>query len=299
MPRALGSFDRNWTLRCVCDDCNAYFANTLELPLGRDSREALLRIDLGLKPASGAKDLLNRRISTTLSDSGQFKGIRMRLTPSEDGTEVIPVPVPQVSLRRQGNEWQFFTESELTANSVRDFIAATDLEIGIYGVGSDCDRLMERLATLGIDVVVTRHLRNQPITESSQIAVACDITVDEVVVRAACKIAFNYATKILGPSVVRRPEFDAARRFVRYGEAPVQLATVQQMSVLVGPGAELARVHACALGWDRGYLVGLVSLFNEITYAIRLCEAAPDDFAPARHFFDPLERTISEAGIES
>jgi hypothetical protein len=107
MSRAVGTFEQNWTLDCVCDECNQYFADNLELPLGRDSREALFRIDLGLKPAAAAAQLLNRRVKTSLRDPGQFDGIRVLLRPSEDGTETIPVPVPQVGLRREGHEWRF------------------------------------------------------------------------------------------------------------------------------------------------------------------------------------------------
>jgi hypothetical protein len=138
---------------------------------------------------------------------------------------------------------------------------------------------------------------NEPITEQSSISVQFDIDNDETIVRAACKIGFNYAAKVLGCSTVRRLGFDAARRFVRYGEAPVQIATAQQVSVLVGPGAESSTIHACGLGWDRGYLVALVSLFNEVTYGLRLCEAEPNEFPPIRHFFDPLSRTIITADI--
>src|SRR5438105_15769881 len=50
MSRALGTFEQNWTLDCVCDECNQYFADNLELPLGRDSREAVFSIDLGIRP---------------------------------------------------------------------------------------------------------------------------------------------------------------------------------------------------------------------------------------------------------
>lgn len=297
LSRALGTFERNWTLDSVCDECNKYFADNLELPLGRDSREALFRIDLGLKPASGAEQLLNRRVKISLHDPGQFDGIRVQMAPSHDGTEMIPVPVPQVGLRRETDDWRFLTEKELTPENVQEFREASSLEIRIYGVGPDCDRLRQRLAVAGIDFVETGRATNQPITEQSALTVVYDINVDETIVRAACKIAFNYAAKVLGPGTVRDARFDAARRFVRYGEAPVRLATVQQLSVLVGPGAESARVHACGLGWDRGYLVALVSLFNEITYGLRLCEAEPDEFTTARHFFDPLARTISEASI--
>jgi hypothetical protein len=273
MSRALGSFAQNWTLDCVCDSCNQYFANNLELALGRDSREALLRIDLGLRPASAASDLLNRRVRMTLQDPGQFDGIRLMLQPSEDGEEAVPVPVPQVALRRDGGEWRFLIEKELRPQNLEEFMTAAGVEIRIYGVGSDCQRLKERLNTLGIGFQETKHLTNQPITEQASVAVIHDINVDETLVRAACKIVFNYAAKVLGAEIIRDHRFDAARRFVRYGDAPTPIATVQRLSVLVGPEAESARVHACGLGWDRGYLVGLASLFNEVTYGIRLSRA--------------------------
>ena len=69
-PKPSAHFSRTGPLDCVCDECNEYFADKLELALGRDSREALLRIELGLKPAAGASELLNRRIRTTLQDPG-------------------------------------------------------------------------------------------------------------------------------------------------------------------------------------------------------------------------------------
>ncbi len=121
MSRALGTFEKNWTLDCVCDECNKYFADNLELALGRDSREALFRIDLGLKPASGASELLNRRIPTTLQDPGPFDGVRVLMTPSDDGTGIVPAPVPQVGFRREGGSWLFLIEKELTAANLQEF----------------------------------------------------------------------------------------------------------------------------------------------------------------------------------
>lgn len=299
MSRALGTFEHNWTLDCVCDECNQYFANHLELPLGRDSREAFVRIELGLKPPAAIATILNRRVKTSLRDPGPFDGIRVLMSTSEDGTEVVPVPVPQVGLRRPGEDWIFLTERECTPERLEEFKHSSPLEIRIHGLGPDCDRLKRQLAAAGIEFSETRRARDQPITEQPRLAVVYDIDVDETIVRAACKIAFNYSAKMLGPATVRRAGFDAARQFVRYGRAPERLATVQRLSVLTGPGAESARLHACGLGWDRGYLVGLVSLFNEMTYGIRLCAAQPNEYVTARHFFDPLARTIVEADIAS
>ena len=297
MSQALGTFQQNWTLDCVCDECNKYFADTLELALGRDSREALLRIELGLKSAAGASELLNRRIRTTLQDPGLFNGIRVRLTPSHDGSDVVPVPVPQVGFRREGEEWYFLTENELTRDNLRPFSGASPVEIRIHGVGAECDRLRERLAQLGIEFAETHRVLDQPVTEQPSIAVLYDINNDQTIVRAACKIGFNYAAKVLGCEVVRQPRFDAARRFIRYGEAPVQIATARQGSVLVGPDAASARIHACGIGWNHGYLCVVVSLFNELTYGLRLCESHEREFTATQHFFDPLARTISEAPV--
>ncbi|MCX6539306.1 MAG: hypothetical protein NT151_10310 [Acidobacteria bacterium] len=215
---------------------------------------------------------------------------------SDDGTDMIPVPVPQVGFRHKGEDWSSLIEKELTPENVQKFRGPT-VEVRILGVGPDCERLRQRLADLGIGFDERSRAMNQPITEQPSFTVVHDIDVDQTVIRAACKIGFNYAAKILGCATVRRPAFDASRRFVRYGEAPVRLATVQRASVLVGPHADSSRVHACAIGWDSGHLVVLVSLFNEITYGMRMCAADPDQFPTSRHFFDPLERTISQAGV--
>jgi hypothetical protein len=40
MPQSYGKFEKNLTLHgVVCDDCNQYFGDTLELVLGRDTYE--------------------------------------------------------------------------------------------------------------------------------------------------------------------------------------------------------------------------------------------------------------------
>lgn len=299
MSRALGTFEHNWTLDCVCDECNQHFADNLELPLGRDSREAIARIELGLKPPAAAAQLLHRRVKTSLQDSGQFGGIRLKMSASEDGAETVPVSVPQVGFRREHGDWVYLTEAELTPERLEEYKGPAQVEIRIHGVGADCDRLKNRLAATGIEFLETHRMLDRPITEQDRLTVAYDINVDETIVRAACKIVFNYSAKVLGPDTVRRSSFDAARRFVRYGDAPTRLATVQQMSIITGPGSESARLHACGLGWDRGYLVGLVSLFNEVTYGIRLSRAEQGEYSEARHFFDPLTRTITEASLAS
>ena len=55
--------------------------------------------------------------------------------------------------------------------------------------------------------------------------------------------------------------------------------------------------YAKGVGWASGHFIAVVSLFNTMTYGLKLCAADPGEFKESRHFFDPLERTISEAGL--
>jgi hypothetical protein len=102
--------------------------------------------------------------------------------------------------------------------------------------------------------------------------------------------------------------------FIDDGVAPVNalglvpeesepLVSAQRISILVGPEAATTRTHTCGLGWDspRQQLVCIVSLFNEITYGIRLCRSESDEWSSlqSRHLFDPFTRCISAIGIAS
>ena len=49
----IGKFKNAMVLDCVCADCNQYFGEALELSLGRDCLEAVLRLYHGIKPAAG------------------------------------------------------------------------------------------------------------------------------------------------------------------------------------------------------------------------------------------------------
>jgi hypothetical protein len=124
------------------------------------------------------------------------------------------------------------------------------------------------------------------------------LVIDRTLRRAAAKIAFNYATKVLDADVMRKPDFDAVRRFVRYGEEPETIVTAQRLSILVGPEAATTKTHACRLGCigEKRSLIGLVSLFNEVTYAVRMCHSRNDEWASisSQHLFDPISRHITD-----
>jgi hypothetical protein len=216
IPQGLGMFEQNWTLPEVCDVCNGRFGRELDIHLTRDSVEAYLRLDLGLKPASAASKLREKRIKGTLWATGPLHGSRVRIEPSCDGDELIPVPVPQVGFRHPGKEWVFLTERELSREAVALASAGSHVEVRVIAEGGGLERLRAKLADLGFSFVVTEEHLDIGIPEE-RIQVALDFLVDKTILRAAWKIAFNYVAKVLGAETVRRSEFDLIREFIKTG----------------------------------------------------------------------------------
>ena len=295
MSKALGTFEHNWTLTCVCDGCNQYFGDTFELALGRDSLEGLLRAETGVKPASSVNSFLNRRAVFSLQEPGDLDGARVIMRVA-DGV-IAPDAAPQVGFRVGEGPWQYFLERDLIPEAIGG-LGPGPVQIKVIGRqgGSDLARLVERLSALGIQFTENRRLIDQPMSQGSSVSVVHEFDVDTSLRRAAAKISFNYLAAVLGADIARKGVFDRIRQFIRFGDEPEQLVTVQRRSLLVGFEAADSRTHACMIGWEdeRSELVGIVTLFNEVTYGIRLCAGGPDEWASltVAHTFDPITKRI-------
>ena len=93
MSQSFGLFSNNFTLdQEVCDDCNKYFGDNLEIDLARDTYEGLSRFDYGLKKTSEYKSLGNRSRLVIKVAEGQFKGALVYLEYSEDTVRSLVRP---------------------------------------------------------------------------------------------------------------------------------------------------------------------------------------------------------------
>jgi HNH endonuclease len=149
IPQALGTFEQNWTIDCVCDECNHFFSRELELALGRDSAEAFFRVDFGVKPAAAADKFLNRRMRATLKAPGLFMGAHVVMKPTVQKDDMLPALPAQVGFKRIGEDWRYVLERNLNEESIKDMAAGT-FEIKVIGRGDDLPRLARRLAVLGL-----------------------------------------------------------------------------------------------------------------------------------------------------
>ena len=300
IPQGLGMFEQNWTLPEVCDICNGRFGRELDLHLTRDSLEAYLRLDLGLKPASAASKLREKRIKGTLRATGPLHGSRVRIEPTPNGDDMIPVPAAQVGFRRPGEEWVFLTERELSRESVASASAGSQVEVRVIAEAGGLERLRAKLADFGFSFAVTEQHLDIGIPEE-RIEVALDFLVDKTILRAASKIAFNYAAKVLGAAMVRRGEFDRIREFIKTGAETEPLVSARHGSPLVGTEAGQSRVHSCGIRWvpENRSLVGIVCLFNEVTYGVPMFIKNTDEWCEvgAQHLFDPFSKKITAIGL--
>jgi len=68
-------FQENLVLSdCVCRNCNKALGDVLELPLGRDSFEALQRWRFGQKPVSELKKFRGRGVRLRLPPGSAWEG---------------------------------------------------------------------------------------------------------------------------------------------------------------------------------------------------------------------------------
>ena len=133
----------------------------------------------------------------------------------------------------------------------------------------------------------------KPIGTEPKMTVVHEFNVDTTLRRAAAKIGFNCAAKMLGCAVMMRNDFQLIRRFIRHGEEPRPLVSAQDWSPLVGQSAATSNAHVCAVGWEpaRFELIGLVCLFNRVTwYGIRLAHSVTNEWSGVsfRHLFDAV-----------
>ncbi|MFM9329084.1 HNH endonuclease [Paenibacillus mesotrionivorans] len=300
LPQAFGLFENNFTLiDTVCDECNQYYGNTLELPLARDSYEGMLRFNHGIKQAkeykgTGKQARLRFRVA-----EGPLKGaITYREYSSEKNEVVMMLARNQIGfLQGDTQEWLFFLLYEIPTKE-----ELMKLGVDLNSAGSitllecDIELATERLAMQGISFKVEgdRSGRNESDTGLFQM----QGTIDTVIYRAIAKIAFNYFTYLNGSKLALLEEFDAIRRYVRLGELPeYQIVSLVERAILGDEPTEGLRRsgHIVTIEKHKQYpslLMSQVSINNMFTYLVILNPDANIEVNESGHFFNPHVHSI-------
>ena len=298
IPEAFGGFEENMVLKLVvCETCNTYFANHLELRLARDSIEGLDRYEHGIKsPTSettfGRAALLRARVN----DGGFYHGAQVWWGPSDDGKGLVLRPVPQYGVSDDSGKQIWFEFDKLPARSeleAHGFARGVPLTLKPFGVGPTEAEV--QLRGTGYSPSPMEQFGSPP---AEPIDVHIRGVIDRVLMRCIAKIAFNYLAYHY-EGIARMEQFDATRQYIRYDVAqstsPVSLSSDEFLAGLPADRAPLA--HGVGVSSNRGRVVGQVTLFFRFHYRIVLADGG-FLFAPTvvgkGHLFDPINRQIVE-----
>jgi hypothetical protein len=299
LPEAFGSFEDNLVLiDTVCETCNAYFGNHLELKLARDSIEGLERYEHGIKlPNDKTSYGRGRLLTARVNDGGFYHGAEVWWGPSQDGTRLVLLPFPQIGVSYESGHQQWFRIDEIPTKPELHrlgFAPGTALTIKIFG--ADPKDVEQRLAEKGYALSPLEIRDGAPESQEAEITITGKI--DRTLMRAVAKIAYNYLAYYYR-GIALMEQFDQIRRYVRYDETPSGApVTLTSSDFLAGLPADRAPVvHGIGVSWRDGQAVGQVTLFFRFHYRVVLADGGfvvPPTVINQGHLFDPINHQIVE-----
>lgn len=222
IPQCYGSFSpHNLILRnTVCDDCNQYFGENLELYLGRDTIEGILRYKHGMKPTKEPKKHSRLRIEVLDND---IKGMIGEVKYSSIIRDVLLSFKEQVGFfQKEKREYIYFDIEDIPSaeqlNKDNFDIRTSRIEL-IYNKKEGPGRIIEKLRRKGIDFIPMERasLPKTPL-EREKINVKVTGRIDPPIMRGIAKIAFNYFSLFVDRQFVLMDVFNGIREYIRYGK---------------------------------------------------------------------------------
>ncbi len=301
IPQSFGMFANNMTLsQHVCDKCNQYFGDNLEVDLARDTFEGLARYNHGVKQPHEFKSLGQRSRLKIRVNEGQFKGAYVYPEYSPDMGKIIIRPLQQIGFYHlESAQYSYFPLDEILSKSELDE-KGFDLtrRNAVRAIAINSEQAKEILATKGITLSSWGDAETLEPHEGAW-EVEVEEKFDAILSRAIAKIAFNYFCYWKGADLARQPGFDVIRSYIREGIQPsYPLVVVLEEPILADePNTGLRRLgHLVTLNWskNRKSIVSRVSLFNQNTYLITLSRDYLGEIQNLAigHFFDTVNRTI-------
>ena len=299
MPQSFGLFKNNFTLiKTVCDDCNQYFGDILEIALARDTYEGQSRFEFNIKneeefKTAGKKSRLIIRIA-----EGPFKGIYAFREYSPNRNEIVLKPVPQVGFRKKDSEeYDYFLLDEIPEKKYlkKNIYDLQDTK-AIRAFGIEVKLLEQKLNEKDISF----KLGGEIVPPNKSDDLLCDIEgeIDSIILRAISKIGFNYLAFWQGAEFMCQDSFDTIRRFIRYGEKSIYpQVQVLEKPILADEDSRRRRLgHLVTVNWAGNgiSIVSQVALFNWITYSISLSRGYSGERKDIKrgNFFNTVSKEI-------
>ena len=225
---------------------------------------------------SNIHDALVRKIPTEVLGETAIEFIPQAVFRKRDGSGAVHVPL----WRLRTGEWK--DDDSVDVNLGVRILAPTDLY----------DEVKQTLVDQGFSFQNETFLNDAEVNPIGDIRVRHAFIITEDLRRGIAKIGFNYFACTNGSAAALRPEFDAIRRYIRYGDTRVQplVRVVDKTRVPMERDGQKPVVHYLVVEHDDTDTAVLahLSLFHWVTYQVILSPVLPGDFVlqPSGHLYN-------------
>jgi len=205
-------------LDSVCQKCNQFFGDELELRFARGAFEGMLRYQNGVKaPPEGAINLQYVEFAVP-EGKGYWSGVRLNLVNEGNGLRVGLVP--QAAFFDQDQQrWIHVTEEEFNGGFLTK---RPDLKKGQMRIHTrsrqEHEAFVSKLSEHGVKYEQAGELQpSEDVLEASEMEVDVTFTINQGIRRCIAKYVFNYLALVAGSEFVRERDFDVVRDYIRHG----------------------------------------------------------------------------------
>ncbi len=179
----------------VCDACNQYLGDNLELALARDTFEGTSRFEFKLKKPADFKSLGKQSRMIIRVAEGEYKGTCAYREYSQEQEKVVIKPLPQIGfLRATSSEYKYFLLDEVPNKT---YLEESGFDLnhpkGIIIFGISIQKAKSVLSQKGINLVVGGEI--EP-SEGLQKNWLCEVEgkIDAIIFRSIAKIGLLNST---------------------------------------------------------------------------------------------------------
>jgi hypothetical protein len=234
IPQGFGTFGTETpTLKCVCDQCNAYFGRNLDAILTRETLEGISRYKNGQFSSERRRQ---KRLSITLAEgeeNGNFSGMAVNV----DGTtNALFLTAQFQAFNFCTGKFDIFFPRKISGLILPEEIYGKPGKNGNKGTWNvrifapskeEHDNIVDELHKNGIDFQPGEPFpppfQRQPVDpEKITVPVVIEGEVDDIHKRALAKIFMNFIAKYLGAEEAMKSRWNFLRLYVRNGEGKIK-----------------------------------------------------------------------------
>jgi hypothetical protein len=303
IPQCFGKFDSNLVLKqVVCDQCNQFFGDKIELFWGRDSFESIERLRHGIN----SKASLNKKIRIKSKIcAGSLQGVIVEPIATGNSGRILVEKQMQVGFyNRKKKEYDFFKIDQIPSKEEleNEGYQIREKQVRLIAKDDELSILVDMLQQKGITFRKNYEKIIEPV-DSEEVQINTELILDKVIMRGICKIAFNYLAYVAGKEFCYLECFDGIRNFIRYNMGEFKnFIAFNQPPILYEDqffekyGMRVTEGHLININLQDKSIISQISLFNMNTFGVLICDSYNGLWIPIKsgHHFDVINKKVKK-----